>query len=311
MQCPDCGYISFKQAKGCGSCGFDFKKAAASTASLFRNDSFTIFSAPEKEQDVPQAGEDVAVIEAPESSQESSELESGEFLLNLPDTEQDSSETTLKSDDSVPSSHEFVPMEFGSDDDISLEEIEVEGLGLGLEPFEDATPTKPEPEEISIETSEEVSDRASDDITLEIDGLDDISAKPEPAETPIETNEEVSDRASDDITLEIDGLDDISEGNDLDKDDDVLEIVPSPAQDLAEPVAPVLDLGDTEISLDFDEDFEPASPEPAPAQIDELEIKLEIDDSEGPLTISKDKTPEVEIEDLGLELEDSPDPEKP
>ena len=276
MQCPDCGYISFKQAKGCGSCGFDFKKATASTASLFRNDSFTIFSAPEKEQDVPQAGEDVAVIEAPESSQESSELESGEFLLNLPDTEQDSSETTLKSDDSVPSSHEFVPMEFGSDDDISLEEIEVEGLGLGLEPFEDATPTKPEPEEISIETSEEVSDRASDDITLEIDGLDDIS-----------------------------------EGNDLEKDDDVLEIVPSPAQDLAEPVAPVLDLGDTEISLDFDEDFEPASPEPAPAQIDELEIKLEIDDSEGPLTISKDKTPEVEIEDLGLELEDSPDPEKP
>ena len=44
MQCPDCGYICFKQAKDCGNCGFNFKKAATSAATLFRNDSFTIFA---------------------------------------------------------------------------------------------------------------------------------------------------------------------------------------------------------------------------------------------------------------------------
>ncbi|SVE43915.1 uncharacterized protein METZ01_LOCUS496769, partial [marine metagenome] len=54
MQCPDCGYICFKQAKDCGNCGFNFKKAATSAATLFQNDSFTIFAGsktPEKGQE--------------------------------------------------------------------------------------------------------------------------------------------------------------------------------------------------------------------------------------------------------------------
>ena len=293
MQCPDCSYISFKQAKSCSSCGFDFKKSTASAASLFRNDSFTIFAAPAKEHESSgaptlQTEEDVAVIEAPEISQESPELESGEFLLNLPNTEQDLSATTLKLDSSGSSANEFVPMEFGSEADINLEEMEVEGLGLGLEPFDDETPAtaQAEPEEIPIEISQEpeVVDLTSDDITLKTEDLDELS---------------------------------LDEDVGMKQDDDVLEIAPSQnlEQDLAEPMAPVLDLGDTEISLDLDEGFEPESPaeepSPPPVQIDELEIKLEIDDSEGPLIISNDETPEIEIDDLGLELEDSSDPENP
>ena len=220
MQCPDCGYISFKQEKNCGSCGFNLKKAVTSPASLFRNDSFTIFSNPntsEKEQEsfgasAPQAGEGIAVIDPPESSQEKPELKSGEFLVDLSATKKEEPKTTLKSDASDPDTFGF-----GTGADINLEEMEVEGLGLGLEPFEED---------------------------------------------------------------------------------------------------PVLDLGNTEIISDLDEDLKPESPEPspAPAQSDELEIKLEIDDSDGPLTINDDEIPEVEIEDLGLELEDpdSPsDPEKP
>ena len=91
MQCPDCGYICFKQAKDCGNCGFNFKKAATSTATLFRNDSFTIFAGsktPEKGQESSAVtasadSEEIAVMDPPEDSQKNPELESGEFLLNL------------------------------------------------------------------------------------------------------------------------------------------------------------------------------------------------------------------------------------
>ncbi len=227
VQCPDCGYISFKQAKACSSCGFDFKKAAASTASLFRNDSFTIFSAPAKEEEssgapTAQAGEEVAVVDPPDGSQETLEPEPGEFLLNLPDPEEGSSDS---------------PIEVGLDEEPVLE--------ITLTPEEDIS-------------------------TLKINGLNDAPS------------------SEDKVDVE------------------------------TEPVAPVLDLGDGEISLDLDEDLKPASPaeepSPPPAQIDELEIKLEIDDSEGPLTTKSDETPEIEIEGLGRELEGSdspPDPEKP
>ena len=301
MQCPDCGYISFKQEKDCGSCGFNFKKAATSSTSLFRNDSFTIFSSskvPEKKlassgASTSQVEEGIAIIETPESSQENPELKSGEFLLNLSDAEQDHSKTTLKPDILEPDTTGFIPMEFGSNADINLEEMEVEGLGLGLEPFEEEPPTpataKTGPEEIQIDISEE---------------LETIDLSPE------------------NIELKINDLENTLPTEDLDfeKADEELEIALSPSHNLeddtAEPVPPVLDLGNTEILLDADEGLVPESPEPSPppVQLDELEIKLEIDDSDGPLIISDDEIPEVEIEDLGLELEDSdspPDSEKP
>jgi hypothetical protein len=330
MQCPDCGYISFKQEKNCGSCGFNFKKAATSPASLFRNDSFTIFSSPkasEEEQEslgvsTPQAGEGIAVIDPPEGSQENPELESGEFLLNLTAAKKGAPETTLKSDASEPSASEFIPMEFGTDSDINLEEMEVEGLGLGLEPLEEEQSTttpetsKTETEETLLEISEEpeagdldLAPENSDNLELKIDELK-ISSSEEP---------EVSDSAPEEITLNISEDTPSIENIDLEEANEELEIPSSSQnseQDIVEPVAPVLDLGNTEITLDLDEDLEPESPEPSPppTQSDELEIKLEIDDSDGPLTINDEETPEVEIEDLGLELEDSdspPDPEKP
>jgi hypothetical protein len=233
MECPDCYYISFKQEKNCGSCGFNFKKAATSPESLFRNDSFTIFYRPKyfEEESLgtsnPQAGESIAVIDPPESSQDNQEFSSGEFLLDLSATNKEEPDT-------------------------NLEEIEVEGLGLGLDPL------KEEPE---------ISDSTSEDITLNISNLLE-EAKIELELTPSSSH--------------------------------------SPKQDTAEPAPPVLDLGNTEIILDLAKDPEPESPKPSslPAQSDELELKLEIDDSNGPLTINDDEIPEVEIEDLGLELED-------
>ena len=317
MQCPDCGYISFKQEKVCGSCGFNLKKAAISNSSLFRNDSFTIFSSPkaseEEQRSVSatksQAEEGIAVIDPPEDSQENPELESGEFLLNLSEAKLEEPETDIKSETSEPSTSDFAPMEFGTDSEISLEEMEVEGLGLGLEPLGEEPPSSPEtsitePEEIQLEVSE---DSDIGDVELTPDNSDNIELKIDEPDNISSDEEEVSDSA--DIVLNISGLEEPNEEP---------EIVTSPSQEAVEPASPVLDLGDTEIVLDLDEEPEPESPDPsppAPAQSDELEIKLEIDDSDGPLTINDDTIPEVEIEDLGLELEESddppPDPEKP
>ena len=283
MQCPDCGYICFKQAKDCGNCGFDFKKAATSAASPFRNDSFTIFAGskiPAKGQESSSAtisadSEEIAVMDAPEGSQENPEVESGDFLLNLSDAEQESSATALESTTSDSDTLEFTPLEFGADANINLEEVEVEGLGLGLEPLED------EPSETLPVTSE----TGSEEISLEI------------SEAP---------------ALEINDLSAVS----LEEKADIEN-----AKEEETPKAPVLDLGEDEISLELDEDPEPESPPTPPVQIDELDLNLEIDDSEGPLSTANTETPEIEIEDLGLELEDlgleledsdsPPDSEKP
>jgi hypothetical protein len=262
MQCTDCGYISFKQEKNCGSCGFNFNKAVTSTESLFRNDSFTIFPSQKSFEEESlglstlHEGEAIVVINPSKSSQENQEPKSGKFLLDLSATKKEEPATNLKSDVYEPDTEEFIPIEFETDTDINLEEIEVEGLGLGLEPFEEGS---------------EVSDSNSEGITLNIIDL-------------------------------------------LEEAKTELELTPSSSQsqkkDTAEPAAPLLDLGNTEIRLDLGDDPEPESlkPSPPPAQSDELELKLEIDDSNGPITINDDEIPEVEIEDLGLKLEDPDSP---
>ena len=187
MQCPDCGYICFKQAKDCGNCGFDFKKAATSAASPFRNDSFTIFAGskiPAKGQESSSAtvsadSEEIAVMDAPEGSQENPEVESGDFLLNLSDAEQEFSATTLESTTSDSDTLEFTPLEFGADANINLEEVEVEGLGLGLEPLEE--------EKADIENAKEeetpkapVLDLGEDEISLELDEAPEPESPPPP-----------------------------------------------------------------------------------------------------------------------------------
>ena len=295
MQCPDCDYICFKQAKVCGSCGFNFKKAATSATSLFRNDSFTIFAgskAPAKDQESSAVtasadSEEIAVMDAHKGSQENTE--SGEFLLNLSDAEQGSFTTALESSTSDSAALGFTPLEFGADANINLEEVEVEGLGLGLEPLEEEPSEPPTsetgPEESSLEISEAPKtidldpEEESSDSSIEI-----TPASPPEDEAPaLETNDLSS------VSLE----------------EETAE------QELK---APVLDLGEDEIPLEPDKGPEPeSSPPPPPVQIDELDLNLEIDDSDGPLTTADTEIPEIEIEDLGLELEDSdppPDAEK-
>ena len=49
----------------------------------------------------------------------------------------------------------------------------------------------------------------------------------------------------------------------------------------------------------------PASPDAA--QLDGIKLRLEIDDSDDPLTIQSLDIPDIEIEDLSLELESSND----
>jgi hypothetical protein len=75
-----------------------------------------------------------------------------------------------------------------------------------------------------------------------------------------------------------------------------------------------LNLHDNEIvrGLDDNQSIPIASPVPA-APLDEIELNLEIDDSDDPLTIQNQDIPDIQIEDLGLELEqsDDPEPDKP
>ena len=71
-----------------------------------------------------------------------------------------------------------------------------------------------------------------------------------------------------------------------------------------------LDLDDNKIVLGLDDN---QSSPVATAPLDEIELNLEIDDSDGPLTTQTQDIPDIEIEDLGLELEssDDPEPDKP
>ena len=123
MQCTNCGYISFKQEKDCGGCGFISKKANTSSSSLFRNDSFTIFLSPkttEIEQDETytsssQILQKIPIIESSESSQKNLKRKPEDFILNLSDAEQDYSGASLKSDFSRLENTESSHTEFRED----------------------------------------------------------------------------------------------------------------------------------------------------------------------------------------------------
>ena len=323
MQCPNCNYISFKQEKECGSCGFSFKGASLSSESLFRNESFSIFSqsqAPAKQESsgeaIPQAADSIAVAEPPK--EKSPELEKGEFLLNLSDAEKEKSETNLKSDSSDQKTTDFSSMDLGTDASINLEEMEVEGLGLGLEPIEieeeasisatSDTDSKTaedslEPE-IEISETPEMAEQDQENIDLKIDGLNDSTS-----EEQIEINP-----PEDDTVLKVNEIGDSDETVVVEPEsaEEGLTITPDiNLNEEDEPEAPVLDLGNDDVSLDMSEEPKPLETTTPPAESEEFEIKLEIDDSEGPLTISKEETPEIEIEDLGLELEDKDSPSDP
>ncbi len=372
MQCPDCGYIFFKQAKICGSCGFDFKKAKPSSAPLFRNDSFSIFSgkktpATEPEaQAIPADKEEIAVIGPPEDSRENPSLESREFLLDLSDARKVSQTAPLNSMTFQSTNTEYAPLEFSPDADINLKEFEVEGLGLGLEPKEPAGPLSQEtpgsegkenlfeiieepegiessPKEVEglgldLEPKEPAEPLSQEtpggegkenlfEIIEEPEGIESIP-KEENTDSPIETAanegpdlETIPDAPpmNQENIFEINHLSDIpSEGNSVVEVSNEPEPTPEtpeeePVQSVTEPEAPVLDLGEEELSLDLETESL-AEPPPPPIEIEELDLNLEIDDSEGPLSTANPEFPEIKIEDLGLELEDPDTPpgvEKP
>ena len=287
------------------------------------------------------------------------ELKSKDFLLDLSDAKQDHSGPNLKSDSSELNTLDFSPIKFYTD----IELQEVEGLELELEPFEKEllTPAtaKTEHEETQIEISDnqETVDLRfknkglkinylddtimSKDVELDKTGKLDITLPPsqniekdlaEPIAPvldlgdteilldlqPESAAEEPSSPLAqlDELKIKND-LDDILSTEDLalDKAGKKLEITLPLSQnikkDLAEPIAPILDLGDTEILLDLELESLTEELSLPLAQLDELKIKRVIDHSEEALVISDDETPEVKIEDLSLDLEDSDSPTDP
>jgi hypothetical protein len=321
MQCSDCGYISFKKEKACGACGFKFKKSTQSSQSLAGKESFTIFanSAKEQSKDSP-AIESVGILDEQEPSS-FIDPETGDFNLNLPET----SEETLVEAQISSESTDYESLEFDLDEDIELEEIE----GLGLEPLHATETLITEEPALSIEPALEIGEpeeATSLEPMLEIGEPEEIpSLEPmleigEPEETPsLEPALEIGEpeeTPSLEPALEIGELEEtpslepaleIGELEETPTFESALEINEPESEEVA------LDLGENEIALDLDDSPSTPSAPPAAAPLDEIELNLEIDDSDGPLTIQTQDIPELEIEDLGLELEssDDPEPDKP
>ena len=75
-----------------------------------------------------------------------------------------------------------------------------------------------------------------------------------------------------------------------------------------EPIIPELDLGDNKGKLDLS--YGPTPPNESDPAANVTDLNLKIDDSEGPLTTQTNEIPDIEIKDLGLELESPDESEK-
>ena len=266
MQCPNCGYISFKQEKNCGSCGHILTRAAALSASLFRNDSFTIFlssKAAEKEQDgtclsSSQVHDEIPVIEPSQNSWKNLEHNLDDFLLNLSDAEKDNSEATLKSDSPKLEVTNYSPMELGTNLYNDLQEEELELMQVSEEELVAPTTNRTKHEETQFKKLE-----------IKNNLYETISNK--------------------DVKFENDGK----------KFESTLPHSQNMEQDITEPMAPALDLGNTEIF-----GFEPENPAQDPAssssQLDKLEANNSLDDTLFTEEIEKDTIePQAPVLDLG------------
>ena len=333
MQCPECSYISFKIEKACGACGFKFKKTER-RPTLAGKESFSIFTGPAvKEQEHKEDSASMESVGVLEEQGSFVDPETGEFNLDLPEIGEETVEEAQISSD--PEITEYEPLDFDPDADIDLGEVEVEGLGL--EPFSIAEETKTketsipeiEPDSnppVSEDSSSEelvIADEVEESMATGADNNEEIVIQ-EP-ETNLEPELEITEPEAE-PTLSIDepALE-ITEPEAepiLSIDEPALEItepeaeptlsIDEPALEINEP-EPELDLGDSEIKLDLGYEPPPINePDPATlaAQLDELDLNLEIDDSDGPLTIQNNEIPDIEIEDLGLELESPDDPDK-
>ena len=245
VECPNCGYISFKQEKDCGSCGRILNRAATLSAPLFRNDSFTVFlssKAAKKEQDETclsssQIHEEIPVIEPSQNSQENSEHTLEDFLLNLSDAEQEHSEATLKPDSSKLEITNYSPMEFRVDAHTNVQEEGLELMKISEEELAASATNKTKHEETQFEKLE-IKDNLYKTISNE----------------------------------------DVEFDNDDRKFKSTLPSFQNMGKDITEPMAPALDLGHTEIF-----GFEPEKPAQDPAlsssQLSKLEISTNLDDT--------------------------------
>ena len=191
------------------------------------------------------------------------------------------------------------------------------------EPDEEPVLEIGEPEEpaLSIEPELEISEPDEEPV-LEIGEPEEPTLSVEPALEISEPDEEsvLEIGEPEEPTLSVEPALEISEPD----EESVLEIgepeepalSDEPAVEISEPNDDSLDLGDSEIKLDLGYEPPPSNdPDPAAlaAHLDELDLNLEIDDSDGPLNTQNKEIPDIEIEDLGLELEspDEPDKDKP
>ena len=301
VQCPNCGYISFKQEKDCGSCGRILNRAATLSAPLFRNDSFTVFlssKAAKKEQDETclsssQIHEEIPVIEPSQNSQENSEHTLEDFLLNLSDAEQEHSEATLKPDSSKLEITNYSPMEFRVDAHTNLQEVKQEMQEHKSEDFllnlsdaeqDHSKPTlKSDSSKLEVTNYSPMEFRVDAHTNLQEEGLElmkiseeELAAsatnKTKHEETQFEKLE-IKDNLYKTISNE-----DVEFDNDGKKFESTLPSFQNMGQDITEPIAPALDLGHTEIL-----GFEPENPAQDSAlsssRLSKLEISTILDDT--------------------------------
>ena len=266
MQCPNCGYISFKQEKNCGSCGHILTRAEALSASLFRNDSFTIFlssKAAEKEQDgtclsSSKVHDEIPVIEPSQNSWKNLEHNLDDFLLNLSDAEKDNSEATLKSDSPKLEVTNYSPMELGTNLYNDLQEEELELMQVSEEELVAPTTNRTKHEETQFKKLETKNNLYKT-----------ISNKDEKFE------------------------------NDGKKFEATLPHSQNMEQDITEPMAPALDLGNTEI-FGFELENSAQDPASSSSQLDKLEANNSLDDTLFTEEIEKDTIePQAPVLDLG------------
>lgn len=291
MQCPECHYTTFKALKKCTNCDFDFKgyktayRDRAQTFSIHEGAPMVVAAGATVDYDVEGAQttsfEDRALL--PEALHLTP---SGDFSLDL-------SDVSLPVPVAATSPQEFsteetLPLEsldnldFDLDADLDMGDLEVEGLG-----FEDID-----------ESPKKVSGAESNEISLKSEA----TAEPE---TEINlVGSEISLEPDISLDLEPGTATELSLDLGLDTEEVVLE--------------PAVETDSDEITLDFEDDTfapheTPVVPQVAsPPEEDEFEIKLELeDDSDAPLSGESQPEPVVEIEDLGLELEDSEENKPP
>ena len=322
MQCPNCGYISFKQEKDCGSCGHILTRAAALSASLFRNDSFTIFlssKAAEKEQDgtclsSSQVHDEIPVIEPSQNSWKNLEHNLDDFLLNLSDAEKDNSEATLKSDSPKLEVTNYSPMELGTNVHNNLQEVKQEMQEHNLDDFllnlsdaekdnSEATLKSDSPKlEVTNYSPMELGTNVYNDLQEEELELMQVPEEELVAPTTNRTKHEETQfkklEIKNNLYKTISNKD-VKFENDGKKFEATLPHSQNMEQDITEPMAPALDLGNTEIF-----GFEPENPAQDPAssssQLDKLEANNSLDDTLFTEEIEKDTIePQAPVLDLG------------